>query len=126
MSQNVTQSQTNSITHAPKSASEQASFTDRARKKAWWEYVAPYIPQSIKNKFLAFDRKVDGAASFFIKHWGKSRFMIAMSKKAQYLGLERLWMKGPKAFIYFFLFYLIRDTILYIIIPIFFASLTAS
>jgi hypothetical protein len=52
--------------------------------------------------------------------------MIAMSKKAQHLGLERLFEKGPKAFLYFFIFYLIRDTILYIIIPIFFAQLTSS
>ena len=96
------------------------------RKKTWWEFVTPYIPQRVKNAFISFDKKVDGAASFFIKHWGKSRFMIAMSKKAQYLGIERLWYKGPKAFIYFFLFYLIRDTILYILIPIFFASLTTS
>lgn len=92
--------------------------------KRWWEYVIPYIPLFIKRAFLRFDKRVDGAASFFIKHYGKSRFMVAMSKKAQYLGIERLWYKGPKAFIYFFLFYLIRDTILYIIIPIFFASLT--
>jgi len=70
-----------------------------------------------------FDRRMDGAASFFVKHWGKSRFMIAMSKKAQYMGLEKLFLKGPKAFLYFFLFYLIRDTILYIIIPIWFATL---
>jgi hypothetical protein len=49
--------------------------------------------------------------------------MVAMSKKAQYLGLENLWHKGPKAFVYFFLFYLVRDTILYIIIPILFARL---
>lgn len=77
----------------------------------------------LKTKFLAFDRKVDGAISFFFKHYGKSKFMVAMSKKAQYLGLEKLFLKGPKAFIYFFLFYLIRDTILYIIIPIGFAKL---
>jgi hypothetical protein len=94
--------------------------------KLWWEHLTPFIPKVLKRSFLAFDKRVDGAASFFIKHWGKSRFMIAMSKKSQYLGIERLWYKGPKAFIYFFLFYLIRDTILYIIIPIFFASLTAS
>lgn len=101
--------------------------TQKAKvKKPWWQYVTPYIPRALKDKFLAFDRKVDGAASFFIKHYGKSRFMIAMSKKAQYLGLERLWEKGPKAFIYFFLFYLVRDTILYIIIPIYFAYLTTS
>ena len=49
--------------------------------------------------------------------------MVAMSKKAQYMGLENLFNKGPKAFMYFFLFYLIRDTILYIILPIWFATL---
>jgi hypothetical protein len=79
--------------------------------------------QAVKNIFLRFDRHVDGAATFFVKHWGKTRFMVAMSKKAQYLGLEKLFLKGPKAFIYFFLFYLVRDTILYIIIPIWIASL---
>ena len=52
--------------------------------------------------------------------------MVAMSKKAQYLGIEKLWYKSPKAFVYFFLFYLIRDTVLYIIIPIFFAQLTTT
>lgn len=95
-------------------------------KTPWWKRLIPYIPSFVKEPFMRFDRKVDGAASFFLKHYGKSRFMIAMSKKAQYLGIERLWEKGPKAFIYFFLFYLIRDTILYILIPIFFASLTSS
>ena len=75
-----------------------------------------YTP--IKGAFLAFDKKVDGSITFFIKHYGKSRFMIAMSKKAQYLGLEKLWEKGPKAFVYFFLFYLVRDTILYIILSL--------
>jgi hypothetical protein len=75
-----------------------------------------------KTCFLAFDLRVDGAISFFVKHYGKTKFMVAMSKKAQYLGLEKLFLKGPKAFIYFFLFYLVRDTILYIIIPIGFAS----
>ena len=84
------------------------------------------LPQGLKQIFLTFDRKVDGAISFFFKHYGKSRFMVAMSKKAQYLGLEKLWNKGPNAFIYFFIFYLVRDTILYIIIPIFFAKLTTS
>jgi hypothetical protein len=75
----------------------------------------------IKTRFLEFDRKVDGAVSFFFRHYGKTKFMVAMSKKAQYFGLENLFLKGPKAFIYFFLFYLIRDTILYILIPIIFA-----
>ena len=68
---------------------------------------------------------MDGAISFFFKHWGKSKFMIAMSKKAQVLGIEKLWDMSPKAFVYFFLFYLIRDTILYIIIPIYIAKATS-
>jgi hypothetical protein len=76
----------------------------------------------LKTRFLAFDSRVDGAVSFFFRHYGKTRFMVAMSKKAQYLGLENLFLKGPKAFVYFFLFYLVRDTILYIIIPIGFAA----
>jgi hypothetical protein len=76
----------------------------------------------LKDCFFAFDRKVDGAITFFFKHYGKTKFMVAMSKKAQYFGLEKLFLKGPKAFVYFFLFYLVRDTILYIIIPIAFAA----
>ena len=79
--------------------------------------------ETVKAVWLRFDQKVDGAISFFIKHWGKTRFMVAMSQKAQYLGLERLFLKGPKAFVYFFLFDLIRDTILYILIPIWFATM---
>ncbi|MBL7666164.1 MAG: hypothetical protein JNM93_13595 [Bacteriovoracaceae bacterium] len=75
-----------------------------------------------KQLFLAFDQKVDGAISFFVKHFGKSKFMISMSKKLQILGIEKLFLKSPKAFIYFFLFYLVRDTILYIIIPIYLAT----
>jgi hypothetical protein len=90
------------------------------RKVSWWKSM---IPGFLKEAFLLFDRRVDGAASFFVKHWGKSRFMVAMSKKAQYMGLENLFLKGPKAFIYFFLFYLVRDTILYIILPIWFAKM---
>ncbi|MBP9681527.1 MAG: hypothetical protein KBD76_08990 [Bacteriovorax sp.] len=82
------------------------------------------IPQALKETFLAFDRKVDGSISFFFRHYGKSKFMVAMSKKAQYLGLEKLWDKGPKAFVYFFLFYLVRDVILYIILPIFIARMS--
>lgn len=104
---------------------ESAGQVQVRKKNPWWSYFLPYIPAIIKKQFHKFDQKVDGAASFFIKHAGKSRFMVAMSKKAQYLGIERLWYKGPKAFIYFFLFYLVRDTILYIIIPIFFAKMTS-
>ena len=76
--------------------------------------------------FFRVDQKVDGAISFFIQHFGKTKFMISMSKKAQVLGLEKLYEKGPKAFFYFFIFYLIRDTVLYIIIPIFFAKMTTN
>lgn len=77
------------------------------------------IIDKIYRQFLSLDRKIDGQLSFFIKHYGKSRFMVAMSKRAQYLGIERLWEKSAKAFFYFFLFYLIRDVLLYILIPIF-------
>ena len=76
------------------------------------------------GKWLLFDQKLDRQLRFFFRHWGKTPFMLAMSKKAQYLGLERLFLQGPKAFIYFFLLYLIRETILYIIIPITVAKLT--
>ena len=88
--------------------------------------MATSVLKISKNIALKVDKKVDGAISFFFSHWGKSRFMIQMSKKAQVLGLEKLFLKGPKAFLYFFLFYLIRDTILYIIIPIFFAKVTTN
>ena len=81
-----------------------------------WEWV--------KAQLIRFDRRKDGAASFFVRHYGKSKFMISMSKKLQILGIEELYLKGPKAFLYFFLFYLVRDTILYILIPIYFASIT--
>lgn len=79
--------------------------------------------KDIYHKFKLFDRQHNGEVSFFFKHWGKSKFMIAMSKKAQYLGIERLFEKGARAFWYFVLFYLVRDVILYIIIPIFFTKL---
>jgi len=101
---------------------EEPSVIKNKSEISWWKRL---IPEFLKEKFLAFDKKVDGALSFFVKHYGKSRFMVAMSKKAQYLGIERLWYKSPKAFVYFFLFYLVRDTILYIIIPIFFAKMTS-
>lgn len=88
--------------------------------------ILQFIYRPFKEAFLAFDKKVDGSITFFIRHYGKSRFMIAMSKKAQYLGIEKLWNKGPKAFVYFFLFYLVRDTILYILLPIFFARMATN
>jgi len=89
-------------------------------------FIMKHTPKFVLAAFNKLDGKIDGGLSFFMRHWGKTPFMIAMSKRAQYLGIEKLWDKGPKAFIYFFLFYLIRDTILYIIIPIFFAKLTTS
>jgi hypothetical protein len=107
------------------SADSTPSRQDRPRR-FWWQRLTPFIPSFLKVAFLRFDKRVDGAASFFVKHWGKSRFMVSMSKKAQYLGIENLFLKGPKAFIYFFLFYLVRDTILYILIPIFFAQMTST
>ncbi len=79
--------------------------------------------RKIKNALLTVDSKIDQELKFFFRHWGKSKFMMAMSKKAQVLGLEKLFLKGPKAFFYFFMFYLIRDSILYIIIPIYFSKL---
>lgn len=101
---------------------------DRPFWQRWGEIFArlflKYCPQIIINQFIKFDKKVDGAISFFFRHYGKTPFMISMSKKVQYLGIEKLFLKGPKAFVYFFLFYLVRDTILYIIIPIYFAKLT--
>lgn len=97
-------------------------MTDKLSEPIHWKRIINYP----KSWFLAMDKRVDGGISFFFKHYGKSKFMIAMSKKVQYLGIEKLFLKGPKAFVYFFLFYLIRDTILYIILPIFFASVTSN
>ena len=67
------------------------------------------------------DARVDGGLGFFLRHWGKTRFMVAMGRRAQALGIERLWRKSPKAFVYFFLFYLVRDTVLYVVIPVWLA-----
>jgi len=125
MEHNVTRNTLISEKGSPVNSERKAKRTsNRSKLEIIGNKLLSYLPDFIKESFYKFDKKVDGAASFFIKNYGKSRFMIAMSKKAQYLGLENLWYKGPKAFIYFFLFYLIRDTILYIILPIIFASLT--
>lgn len=104
---------------APNSIERPSKFSwlTQSEKVSW-------LTRPIIKQFKRFDRKVDGAISFFVKNYGKTKFMIAMSKKAQVLGIEKLWNKSPKAFVYFFLFYLIRDTILYIIIPIMFAMAT--
>ena len=76
------------------------------------------------RKFKELDKKTNNSLSFFFRNWGKSKFMIAMSKKIQVHGIEKVYFKSKKAFFYFFMFYLIRDTILYIIIPIYFAKST--
>ena len=80
------------------------------------------VISKLKGELGRFWSKLLFEFKFFFKNWGKSRFMIAMSKKAQVLGIEKLFLKSKKAFFYFFMFYLIRDTILYIIIPIYFAD----
>jgi hypothetical protein len=84
------------------------------------------IYMRFKNLFILFDRRLDRGISFFFKNYGKTKFMISMSNRLQVLGIEKLFSKGPKAFIYFFLFYLVRDTILYIVIPIYFAKVTTN
>lgn len=110
----------NTSVHTPssvKSPTRKKSFPERL-VTTLLSFFGRVLPAPIVRACLAFDRRVDGALSFFIKHYGKSRFMIAMSKKAQILGLEKLWNKSPKAFVYFFLYYLVRDTFLYIVLPI--------
>ena len=62
--------------------------------------------------------------SFFISHWGKTRSMMAMSKKLQYHGMEKLYQQGPRAFWLFFFQYLLRDGLIYILLPISIAKLT--
>lgn len=80
----------------------------------------------LRLMFQVLDRRFDGNISFFFRHWGKSKFMISMSKRVQMHGVENVFLKSRKAFFYFFMFYLIRDTILYIIIPIYFAKSTGN
>jgi len=84
------------------------------------------IKDFLVELFVQFDRRFDGGMSFFFRHWGKTRFMMAMSKRLQMHGVERVFLKSRKAFFYFFMFYLIRDSILYIIIPIYFARGTGN
>ena len=74
--------------------------------------------------FKQLEDKFESKAKFFIKNFFKTKFMVAMSKKLQMHGIEKVFLMGPKAFFYFFMFYLIRDTIIYIILPIYFARMT--
>ncbi len=78
----------------------------------------------LKESFHRIDTKLDGNISFFFNHWGKTKFMVAMSKKLQYHGIEKLYEMGVKDFWLFFFLYLVRDSIFYIIIPIYIAKLT--
>jgi len=75
---------------------------------------------------FASRQKFDASKSqlfFLIKHLGKTKFMLAMSKKMQILGIEKLYLQNPRDFILFFFLFLFRDTVLYIIIPIWVVSL---
>ena len=90
-------------------------------KESFFSKVVSFI----SNNFKYLDKKkTNNSLSFFFRNWGKSKFMISMSKKIQMHGVEKIFFKSRKAFFYFFMFYLIRDTILYIIIPIYFAKST--
>ena len=88
--------------------------------------IFKYLWSVLVLAFVKLDRHLDGNLSFFFRHWGKSKFMISMSKRVQMHGVENVFLKSRKAFFYFFMFYLIRDTILYIIIPIYFAKSTGN
>ena len=70
------------------------------------------------------DRRMNGNLSFFFRHWGKTKFMMAMSKKLQYHGIEKLYSMGVKDFWWFFFLYLLRDSIIYVAVPIYIAKLT--
>ena len=74
--------------------------------------------------YRQIEAKFETKSKFFIKNFFKTKFMVAMSKKIQMHGIEKVFLMGPKAFFYFFMFYLVRDTIIYIIIPIYFARIT--
>lgn len=83
-------------------------------------------PSKLRSAYNALDQRLGGNLHFFFKNWGKTKFMISMSKKIQMHGVEKMFFKSKKAFFYFFMFYLIRDTILYIVIPVFFAKSTGN
>lgn len=85
-----------------------------------------FVPLFLKDRFYRLDRHYGGSISFFFRHYGKTRFMLAMSKKIQYLGIERVFLMDRLAFTWFFMLYLVRDVILYIAIPIFIARLLLS
>ena len=98
----------------------------RHSKKSWASRYFGGLSALIVLGFRRLDRFFDGNISFFFRNWGKSKFMISMSKRVQMHGVENVFLKSKKACFYFFMFYLIRDTILYIIIPIYFAKSTGN
>jgi hypothetical protein len=71
----------------------------------------------VDSKGLNFEQNYPELA-FFLKTAGKTRFMMAMSKKLQVLGMEKLFLQERRNFCTFFIMFLVRDTILYILIPI--------
>lgn len=89
-------------------------------------FFSPYMPRFVKDNFWKIDKKVDGSISFFFRHFGKTKFMVAMSKKIQYLGMERVFLMDRWEFAWFFMLYLIRDLLLYIALPIYIARLVTS
>ena len=50
--------------------------------------------------------------------------MVAMSKKLQYYGIEKLYVQNPLAFWLFFTQYLVRDSLIYVVLPLFIAKFT--
>ncbi len=108
---------------SPQEVNEVAVAAAVKEKKA--SLLSSFWPYKILLLFFKkIDQKVDHSIKFFLKHFLKTPFMVAMSKKIQMHGVEKVFNMGPKAFFYFFMFYLIRDTILYIILPIYFARMT--
>ncbi len=82
------------------------------------------LTSSVRQRFKELDRSFGGNISFFFKHYGKTKFMVAMSKRLQSHGMEALYEKNPKEFWWFFFLFLLRDSIIYIVVPIYIAKLT--
>lgn len=96
------------------------------RKGSFALLVERLIPQVIINGFWRLDKRYNGSISFFFRHYGKTRFMVAMSKKVQYHGIEKVYLTDTKGFYAFFFLYLFRDVFLYIALPIYLARIFLS
>ena len=83
-------------------------------------------PSKLRNAYNALDQRLGGNLNFFFKNWGKTKFMISMSKKIQMHGVEKVFFKSKKSLFYFFSCSTLLDTILYIVIPVFFAKSTGN